>query len=596
VRAALIAGDVTGQWSLLMDWNKEKRLITKLVTKPPIVEAIDGETPEDLDIEFPIELEEEESLETEEVEEEGPDIAIIPVQDIAVIPPTENNLQKAKAVALRLRMTPEMVEMKVDEGVFVLPEGMTVEAFCTPDKGKDKRPANKKAVNDAGIRLEGTYKYALIYMVYCKLPFGGKIDEEAIVYFATSTKIIGLIKNPLWSGKRPLISAPLEMVEGSFYGISKIEPVKFTQWQICDFWNMMQDSATYTTLPIFAADPMSNPMWQMMTISPGAVWPIAPSAVEQMKFEPMWGKSAPQLEMMKAQVRESMDVNDAMMGKSPPGRKNNALIGSMQQEQATNIGDVAERFEEEVLDPLVEMIFEFDQQFRTNNLVIEQRGEIGYKATIQNIPPQQWGQRYIFRWTGTDFMNSLQRMQQQTAFINVVKGTPPQMMGKKRLDVTPMLEDHANNLFGPEMGPRILVDESNLYTVPAEVEEEILWNDAPVDIHEGDDDVAHLQVHIRGANMAATGGHPDPMGYRKAHMTAHMESLKKKREKQMGQQQQQGGMPGSPGGMQPGGGPAPGIAGAPRPGAVPAPGGPRGMQNPPGAISQDAMPGAPGRG
>jgi hypothetical protein len=92
-----------------------------------------------------------------------------------------------------------------------------------------------------------------------------------------------------------------------------------------------------------------------------------------------------------------------------------------------------------------------------------------------------------------------------------------------------------------------------------------------------------LQSHMRAANLTK-----DLDGLYKRHMMEHMAQLQKKRETQMGQQK---GMPGSPGGAG-----QPGAPGAPRPGAMPAPGGPRPGQNPPGAIQQDAMAGAPGRG
>jgi len=38
VRADLIAGDVTGQWNLYVDWKKSYRTVTEIVRKPPIVE------------------------------------------------------------------------------------------------------------------------------------------------------------------------------------------------------------------------------------------------------------------------------------------------------------------------------------------------------------------------------------------------------------------------------------------------------------------------------------------------------------------------------------------------------------------------------
>ena len=67
---------------------------------------------------------------------------------------------------------------------------------------------------------------------------------------------------------------------------------------------------------------------------------------------------------IKGQIHESLDVNEMMMGASPKGRKNAGAVGSQQQEQSVAVLDHAERFEEEILNPLMERFFEYDCQFR----------------------------------------------------------------------------------------------------------------------------------------------------------------------------------------------------------------------------------------
>jgi hypothetical protein len=310
-----------------------------------------------------------------------------------------------------------------------------------------------------------------------------------------------------------------------------------------------------------------------------AIWPVSPTDVKPITSPQLWKDSFQICDTMKRQIWESMDVNEMMMGKTPQGRKNNAMVGGMQQEQATNIADHASRYEQVMLNPLCEMLFEFDQQFRTKELMIEQRGEIGAKAAIEMIPVQQWGEKYFFRWTGTEFMLGMQRLQQQIAWMNVLKGVPPQQLNGRTLDITPILEAGTENIFGPEMAPRILIDQRNQYTIPAAVEDEMLHNGFDVPTHEADDDPQHLQSHMRAAALAT-----DPMGKFKAHMGLHMAQMQKKREMQM---VAQGGAPGGPGGG-PGAAPPQGVAGAPRPGAQPGPPRPGG-QNPPGAVQQDAM-------
>ena len=584
VRSDLVAGDVTGQWNLMLDWTTTERTITNLVRRNPIVKQMEGEDVSDLGLEDP--TEEEEATEQEEVTEQGPDIVDFATEDLAVVPPTCNDLQKAEIVALRLRMSQTQVRRMIDQGTFVLPAQTTVEEFCDPDNSRDKHNPPKRQTKEVGVKLGGTDKHAIVYMAYTRLDFDEKDDEgerlpkqSALIFYSGQTEIVGLIKNPLWSGKVPIISKPVERIKGSFFGKSKIDPVKFLQWNLNDFHNMGQDAAMYTVLPIWAADPIKNPNWASMVMGLAAVWPIAPDDIKPITQPQLWKESAQMCDMLKRQIYESMDVNEMMMGKMPQGKKNNQLLGSLMQEQQVNITDHASRYEEEMLNPLLEMMFEFDQQFRDAEVMVQARGEIGAQAALQEVPIQQWGERYYFSWKGTDFMLGMQRLQQQIAWMNVLKGVPPQLLNGRRLDVTPILEAGTENLFGPELGPRILIDERNKYTIPPEVEDEILANGMDVEVHEADDDVRHMQSHMRAA---AVNG--DMLGKYRNHMMLHAAQMQKKQQMQMAAKQGQG--PGAPGGP---GGAGPGVAGTPRPGAQPAPGGPRPAQNPPGAIPRDQM-------
>lgn len=336
----------------------------------------------------------------------------------------------------------------------------------------------------------------------------------------------------------------------------------------------------YSLLPVWAVDPLKCPNWMNLTMGLAAVWDVPPESVKAMTTPQLWKEAAPLCDVIKKQIWESLDVNEMMMGRMPPGRKNAQQVGGMQQEQSTNIADHASRCEEAVLNPFLEMLFEFDQQFRTEELTIETRGEIGVKAALETIPVPQWGEKYYFRWTGTEYMMGMQRMQQQIATMNVLKGIPPQQLNGRVLDVCPILESLTENVFGVEMAPRILIDKRNQYTLSPDVENELLHNGFPAEVHEGDDDPEHLQSHMKAAGLAG-----DPQGLFKLHMQAHAAQLQQKR--QMQTQQQQQGAPGSPGGG-PGTSPPPGAAGAPRPGATPGPPRPGGQQ-PPGAIGADQM-------
>ncbi len=588
VRSDLVAGDVTGQWNLYIDWTKSYRRITELVKRNPELESVEGE---EVDLVDP--SEEEDATEERDILEEGPEIVDFATEDLAVVPPTCNSIERADCVSLRLRMSKDKVMEMLESGVFVKKEGETDENFwdslqgaSQPDGNMNKKDSAKARAENAGIKTAGTYKYLLCYEATAKLSFddeetkGKKVKRLAYIYFANQNRIVGIIKAPQWGGKRPILSAPVDRVKGSFFGQSKVEPVKFMQWNLNDYWNMGQDSAMYSLLPIWAADPLKNPNWASMVMGLAAVWPISPNDIKPMTQPQLYKESMQICDGIKRQIWESMDVNEVMMGKMPAGRKNNALMGAVQQEQMTNIADHAERYEEVMLSPLAERLMEYERQFRTTKVLVVMRGEIGVKARMEEIDPQQFGERYRFQWSGTSLIKGQALMQQKIAWMNVLRGIPPQQLNGRKLDVTPILEAGTEDLFGPEITPKILIDERNMFTVPPDVENEMMHNNLPAQIHEADDDGAHIQSHMSAARLTG-----DLKGRFRAHIAVHTMAMQRKLQMQQAQQQ---GQPGVPGGQRPG------VPGTPRVGAQVA--GPRpGAQNPPGLPGPDQG-GAPGRG
>ncbi len=568
VRADLLSGDVTGQWNLYIDWTKRTRRFNEVVKRAPVLRDEESDiTIEDTTVD------EEYELKNEKIIEEGPDIIPFATEDLAVYPPTCNSIEDAKATCIRLPMSKEMVAQMVDEGVFV---GETaedlIERIAKPSHIRDKNTKKKRA-GDAGVKTDGTYKYALIYEVHTDLDLGEGYKEPCFVYFAGQDEILGIIRNPSWSGKRPIISAPIERVQGSFFGISKIEPVKYLQWNLNDYYNMGQDSAQYALLPIVMTDPLAQPNYQSMVMGLAAVWLANPQTTQFAQFPPLWKDSIQLCSSIKQQIQESMDVNEGMLGKQPQGRKNQATMAAMAQSSEANIVDHAKRYEEVILNPLLERIFELDRQFRTTEIVIATMGEIGTEQRLQEIPPQAFGERYFFRWVGTSFQVGMQRMQQMISWMNVLRGIPPQQLNGRTLDITPILEYGTSQIFGAEVAPRILKDERNLFHVDPDEENLMMHNGLSVDVHVADDDAVHIQKHQQGAVMTG-----DPVGLFRAHIQAHQAAMQAKQQKSMGQQQ--GGEPGIPGGA------GPGVPGTPRPGAQP--GQPR-PQQPPGAIHPDQL-------
>lgn len=568
VRSVLIAGDVTGQWNLYIDWQKTSRNVTNMIKRNPIIETVDGA---ELEITDPTEKRDE--IEETEVVTQGPDIVDFATEDFVVVPPTCTDLEKADISCLKLRMSKDQIKGLIKDGLFVLKDDSDLSHWVSDRKGTERQVPDKDRTADAGIKTEGTFKYALIYWAQAYLSFEKGKKSLADIYFAGENEVIGIVRAPQWGQRRSIISASVERTAGSFNGISKIEAVKRLQWNLNDFWNMGQDSAMYSLLPVVMTDPEKNPNYAMMVFGLAAVWPVDPKSTQFQSFPALWKDAAGMCENIKSQIHESMDVNPMMMGAMPKGRKNSAAMGAQQQEQSVAIIDHAERFEDEIMNPLMERIFEYDAQFRDEELSVISQGDIGVKASMQTIPLQQWGERYFFQWTGTAFTLNLSRMQQQIAFMNVLRGIPPQQLNGRKLDITPILESMCENVFGAELAGKVLIDDRNKYSVPPEIEDEMMINGIMVEVHEGDEDAQHVQAHQVSGQKTG-----DPTGLIRTHIQGHMKQMQGKRQQAMGAMQPQQGQPGIPGGA------GPGVAGTPRPGAQPAP--QRPMQQPPGSLPQ----------
>jgi hypothetical protein len=214
-----------------------------------------------------------------------------------------------------------------------------------------------------------------------------------------------------------------------------------------------------------------------------------------------------------------------------------------------------------------------DAQFRNTDLTIKAYGYMGMKAEMERIPPLQMGRLYDFIWYGVEQARNAAQIQQQIALVNVMRGTPPQMLPGRQLNLVPLYEQVSAATFGPRIAPLIFEDMSKKFTYPPEMENKILaeghwWPTSPQD-----DDAQHMEVHHEEEQKTG-----DPTGRIKQHIAMHrMQQIKRALE----QQAQMQGQPGTPGGA------GRGIAGTPRQGAQPA--APRQNKGPPGMIPPDQL-------
>ena len=152
--ALLRNGDVEGHYSVMLEWEETKRVITKRVKKN--VEMMPG-----------VELDDEyETVEDEVVYDRRPVVTVLSDSDIAVAPATASSPEDAEIVAIAVRLSKAAIKKKIKDGDFDKKIGEAlIENFTMSANTQQPDPAKEKA-DAAGVKLDGASKTALLYMVW----------------------------------------------------------------------------------------------------------------------------------------------------------------------------------------------------------------------------------------------------------------------------------------------------------------------------------------------------------------------------------------------------------------------------------------------
>jgi hypothetical protein len=555
-------GDVEGQYTIQVTWQTHKRHVVQRVRKD--AEVDEGVSDSDEQVE---------DIKEEVLETGRPHVDVIADSDLLVLPATANSLEDALdqggSVTTLCRWTKAKIKKMMESGAIVKEEAEALLEDMKKDERTHGPDKAKEMVDAAGIKGDGRGKYALVYRTWTLLTVGGE-RRLCLCYYGGQQRILGCKRNPYWSDRIDIFSAPVEKIEGSFKGQSKIKPVADLQYQANDAINEGMDSAAYALMPIIMTDPEKNPRVGSMILSLAAVWETSPNDTQFAKFPELWKDAMEIVAQCQTAIFQTLSVNPAQItqaGGTPKKKPSQAEIANEQQIDILTTGDAVTVLEEEIFTPMLGFMLELDHQYRDTDLLVRQYGETGMRMTMQEVPPVAMDKMFQFRWYGVEAARNAQAMQQQIAGINVIKGIPPQAYKGYTLDLGPVLAQMVENMFGPRLAPLTFRDARMELSVSPEMENKMLEEGFVVPVHLMDDHEKHLKAHLEAAKQ---GG--DPHGTFRVHIMAHMQALQAAQQAQ--QQQAQGGPQGASGG-------------GPRSGAQPQ--APRGGQNPPGAIHADRM-------
>lgn len=561
-----VNGDVEGQYSLYVSWSTVRRSTVRRE------EVADQDDMPELGVHDEY-VEEDEKIGCPEVE-------VIHDQDLLILPATADSIDKAieadGSVTVLRRWTKGRIRKAIRDEEITDEAGQSlIKSMQRAARDVGDRPDPSANMADAaGIKERGSH--VVVYETWTKLKVRGEY-RLCRAYYGGSDNILGCKLCPYWCDLVPVISAPVKKMAGSVKGKAPVTPVSDLQILANDTINEGADTAHFSAMPIVMTDPEKNPRVSTMVLGLAAVWETSPNDTQFAQFPELWRDAFERTMACKAQIHQSLGINSSMMtGSASSGKMSQAEIANEQQVDILTTADAVTVIEEGILTPLIQRFAYYDHQFRDKDIMIPVYGEMGVRAEMELVPPIQLNNRWEFKWFGVEAARNAAQIQQQIAGLNVIKGTPPQMYPGYELDVAPMLVQLVENLFGPRLAP-LIFKKKVLYSVPPDLENDMLENAFQVVVHEVDDDMAHMQVHMQ---LMAMG---DPHGVIRQHIAQHQQQMQAKAAAQAEQFAMQApkGVPGTPGGA------GPGVAGTPAEGGMVE--GPRLMKGPPGMIHPDAM-------
>jgi hypothetical protein len=560
VPAMIRGGDMSGNYKLYISWETRKR---NIVSKKKVVDysiPLDGQDEYD-DVEY------------EEDEVSGPAVTVLDSRNLAILPTSSESIDEAEIVAVICRWSKGKLKRMVREGMLekkavdILVENMNAKPQpSVPDTPKDAAEYMGVSTSSNGTKL------AVVYQVWTKLKLG-KEYRMMVTHFAGQNNILGCKRNPYWNDRVPVLSRPVGKIADTIWGKAPVSPVLNMQYSANDVVNEGFDSAQYSLLPIVMTDPEKNPRVGSMVMAMAAVWETSPNDTKFIELPQLWKEAFQIVNSCREQIQQSLSVNPAMIPMGASKKPTQAQVAQEQQVALESTADAVTIIQEGILDPLLQWFYELDYQFRTKAISVKKFGQTGILADMQQVEPLQVRERYTFAWYGAESFKAAQDIQGMISWANVLKSMPPQSLGGRTLDLGPVLEYVSEITFGPRIGPKVLINERHKFSMNPMEEDALMDNLFPVQVHEGDEDMQHIQVHTQHFTM--TGGDMgDPQHLKRGHILEHIKQLKEKAAAAQGAQQPQPGQTAQ-------------APGAPSPGAQAQ--APTGVQQPPGAIHPDAL-------
>jgi hypothetical protein len=254
-------------------------------------------------------------------------------------------------------------------------------------------------------------------------------------------------RNPFWHQKKPYLVSRMRTFPGSFYPKGAGTMARFLQYLVNDFTNQLNDNGTFALNPIVLANPntMAGPL---PSIEPGAVFQTT-DTVNGIKFDRppveqlQYGKML--VEMYQGMLYDVAGAPPILQGTNAGKGARTATSSQILQKNASNpIQDVVEDMENDVMVPLMQMVWTFGNQYRTSPINDEMNGQL-----LIISPDDIMGDVTMKFLASSMAANQQQRAQQAMALLQILPPLVPLLQASgKMADPSSLLQRIYSDGFG----------------------------------------------------------------------------------------------------------------------------------------------------
>lgn len=317
---------------------------------------------------------------------------------------------------------------------------------------------------------------------------------ESVIVIANRKKILKLEANPFYHNMKPYVACPYVAQEFDFSGMGVAAIGESLQEELNDTRNQTMDNKSLILMCMWLKSRTSGINNKDLTIRPMGVIPTNDvNGLVALRPPVLTGVGVNIESVIKEDLRQSVGASSNLQGIAQSGSQTATESNAVNQASYGRLALTGQQYVELILKPTLYFSESLNYQFFNTDKVIKIVGEQGIK--FKNISPDDIvGQKAIIIKMGTDLDdNPGIKRQQLLQFLTIVQQMPPQVLAQH----WKLLDKVYKSFFPSGHGLE------DLYPAPPGEEEllqpdeefELMRNEIPVSVKQGDDDDAHLKEH-----------------------------------------------------------------------------------------------------